>query len=97
MADSGNILKILQTLQGEIEQRFKATVKGIFGSYARGEERKESDLDLLVDFHEGADLFDYVGLTQFLEEKFHCKVDVVPCDTLREEIKENILKEAVYL
>lgn len=50
----------------EILRRFKAEIKGIFGSYARGDFHTESNLDLLVDFDEGANLFDLVGLQQYL-------------------------------
>ena len=55
------------------------------------------DISILVDFKEGANLLDFVGLSYFLEEKLNIPVDVVPIDTLRTEIKEDILKEATYL
>ena len=90
-------IKILGDLQPTIQQRFKATVKGIFGSVARNQQTRESDLDVLVDFQPGADLIDFVGLSNFLEEQLHCKVDVVPADSLRKEIKEDVLKEAIFL
>lgn len=99
MAMENNVEKILRFLndqQFEIKRRYKAEVKGLFGSVARGEARRESDLDLLVDFDEEADLFDYVGLGQFLEEKLKCKIDLVPRRSLREEIKAKVLEEAIY-
>jgi len=92
------IIKRLNGLNKEIRKQYKAEVIGIFGSYVRGEQKKRSDLDVLVKFYEGATLFDLVGLTIFLEEKLGIKkVDVVPYDALREEIKDRVLKEAVYL
>ncbi|MDZ7304150.1 MAG: nucleotidyltransferase family protein [candidate division KSB1 bacterium] len=91
------IRKILATHQEEVRQKYKAEVKGLFGSFVRGEEKGESDIDLLVDFEEHADLFDYVGLGLFLEEKLKRKVDIIPQRALREEIKANVLREAVYL
>jgi hypothetical protein len=91
------IVKTLVDQQEEIMRRYKAEVKGLFGSVVRGEEKKESDVDILVDFDENADLFDYVGLSLFLEEKLNRKVDVVPQRALREEIKANVLREVVYL
>ena len=51
----------------EIRRRYRTEIKGIFGSYARGDFHADSDLNLLVDFDEGANLFDLVGLQQFLE------------------------------
>jgi hypothetical protein len=72
-------------------------LKGIFGSYVRGEESPGSDLDVLVEFDEGANLLDLVGLSNFLEEKLRCPVDVVPQSALRMELKTDILKETVNL
>ncbi|MCZ7381312.1 MAG: nucleotidyltransferase domain-containing protein [Candidatus Methanoperedens sp.] len=44
------ILKILADLRSEIKHKYKARIKGIFGSYARGEQKRTSDIDILVDF-----------------------------------------------
>ena len=91
------ILEVLEEVKEEVKHKYKAEIKGIFGSYARGDEREDSDIDVLVDFREGAGLFDLVGLGLFLEEKLQCKVDIVPQSALREEIKPYVLKEIVYL
>jgi predicted nucleotidyltransferase len=91
------IIEVLKELKDEIRRKYKAEIKGIFGSYVRGEEKEKSDVDILVVFFEGATLFDFVGLADYVERKLNLKVDIVPVDTIREEIKENILKEAVYL
>ena len=91
------IIRTVKSLQDKIRQEYKAEVIGIFGSYGRGEQKKGSDVDVLVRFFEGATLFDFVGLANFLEEELHLKVDVVPADTVREEIREQVFKEAVYL
>ncbi len=81
----------------EIRRRYRAEIKGIFGSYARGDFHADSDLDLLVDFDEGANLFDLVGLQQFLEEKLDCKVDLVSRRSLRTELRTSILNEMISL
>lgn len=81
----------------ELKEKFKVKEIGIFGSTIREERRQTSDIDLLVDFEDDADLFDLMGLGLFLEEKLNQKVDVVPKRTIREEIKERVLKEVVYL
>ena len=83
--------------KGEIRRKYKAEIKGIFGSYARGEFHADSDLDLLVDFDEGANLFDLVGLQQFLEEKLGCKVDLVSRRSLRAELRTSILNDMISL
>ena len=94
---ASEILHILNELKQEVRQRYKAKIKGIFGSYVRDEEKKESDIDVLVEFDEGANLLDLTGLSLFLEEKLNCRVDVVPESAIRKEIKDSILKEAAYL
>ncbi|MBM3710132.1 MAG: nucleotidyltransferase family protein [Actinobacteria bacterium] len=91
------IIKVLYEINNEIRQNYKAEVKGIFGSYVRKEQKEKSDVDILVKFFKGATLFDLVGLANYIEEKLKIKVDIVPVDTIREEIRENILREVVYL
>jgi len=91
------IIKILKEENQEVRRRYKARIEGIFGSFVRGEARPGSDLDVLVEFEKGANLLHLVGIGLFLEEKLHVPVDVVPVDTLREEIRGEILQEAIYL
>ena len=80
-----NLRKTIVEMKDVIHQKYKAEIKGIFGSYTRGDFHADSDLDLLVDFDEGADLEDYVNLQQFLEDRLECKVDVVSRRSYREE------------
>ncbi|MGC8848994.1 MAG: nucleotidyltransferase family protein [Candidatus Bathyarchaeia archaeon] len=92
-----NITKTLESLKDKLKEDYRAEIVGVFGSYVRGEEKEGSDLDVLVKFLEGATLLNLVGLANFLEEKLCLKVDVVPVDTIRREIRGHILKEAVYV
>jgi len=94
---AGNILTTIRSLKDQVRQNYKAEIKGIFGSYVHGDQTSQSDIDVLVEFDHGADLFDFVGLSQFLEERLSCKVDIVPLSSLREEIKASVLREVVYL
>lgn len=89
------ISEVLGNLKLEARQRFRAEIKGVFGSYVRGEQKKGSDLDVLVEFEKDANLLDLTGLADFLEEKLNIKVDVVPESALREEIRSAVLKEKV--
>ena len=91
------IQKTIVEAKGEIRQQYKAEVKGIFGSYARGDFHADSDLDLLVDFDDGANLLDLVGLQQFLEDKLGCKVDVVSRRSLREEMRASVFNDMIHL
>ncbi len=97
MKDLKEIKRKLEELREYIRDTYKAEIIGVFGSYARGEQREGSDVDVLVRFHKNATLFEFVGLSIFLEEKFGICVDVVPYDAVREEIRDKVLKEAVYL
>ncbi len=69
----------------------------VFGSVARGTATEDSDLDLLVDFEPGRNLFDLVGLKQEIEEALggRKKVDVVTENALSPRIRERVLREAV--
>lgn len=89
------IVKSIKNLEGEIRRDYKAKIVGLFGSYVRGEQKERSDVDILVRFFEGATLFDFVGLAEFLEEKLNVKVDIVSERALRPELKEQILREVI--
>jgi len=69
----------------------------IFGSVARGEAQPESDVDFLIDMEPGRTLFDLGGLLYELRELLGIPVDVVPEKGLRENIRSNVLNEAVPL
>jgi uncharacterized protein len=95
VAMTQELISRLRDLKPEIRERFRATEIQLFGSNVQGEQKEDSDIDLLVEFEEGADLFDLVGLGNFLEEQLQRKVDVVPKRALREEFRDSILSEAV--
>lgn len=68
----------------------------VFGSVSRGEERSDSDIDFLVDFPRGYDLFQQrLPLTKQLEKLLARRVEVIPEHELNHFIRENVLKEAV--
>jgi hypothetical protein len=66
---------------------------GIFGSFARGEETPESDLDILVELEKGKTYFDLVRLKSDLEEIVERKVDIGTYNSIRPSLKERILKD----
>jgi predicted nucleotidyltransferase len=69
----------------------------VFGSVARGTDRRGSDIDLLVDLPAGTSLFSLARLENDLAELLGANVDVVPARTLREHLAERVLNEAVPL
>lgn len=78
-------------------EEFKISSLSLFGSYVRDEQTPQSDLDILVEFYEVIDLFEFIRLENFLSEILNCKVDLVMKDTLKPRIKESILNQAVEL
>jgi hypothetical protein len=90
-----NILMRLRALKPEILQKFRAKEIQLFGSNIRGEQSAGSDIDILVDFEDEADLFDLTGMANFLEKELQQKVDVVPKRALREELHKTVLNEAI--
>lgn len=89
------IQKILASSKAELKKRYNVKELGIFGSYSRGEQKKTSDVDILVKFNPHATLFDFVGLGNYLEEKLKIKVDVVSESGIRPELKNSIVKDVI--
>jgi len=73
------------------------TRSAVFGSYVRGEEKENSDIDMLVDFPRGKGLFEFAGLEQELEDVLGKKVDLVEYESLHPLLKERILAEQVEI
>lgn len=90
-----DILQILKESKQEIKKKYKAELKGFFGSYARGQQKPGSDVDVLVSWDNNADLFDLVGLGLYLEQKLALKADIVPERYLRRELTEKIMKDLI--
>ena len=80
-----------------LKENFKVKSISVFGSYLRGEENEESDIDILVEFYQTIDLFKFVELEYFLSDILERKVDLVMKDTLKPRIKDRILEEAVVV
>ena len=76
-----------------ILQRYDVTKAAIFGSFVRGENKKGSDIDILVEFKGEQSLLDLAGLKIELEELLKMKVDVLTYNSLHPLIKERILNE----
>ncbi|MCO6476645.1 MAG: nucleotidyltransferase family protein [Phaeodactylibacter sp.] len=72
---------------------------GVFGSYSRGEQKEESDIDILIDFNPGSETFDnYMNLCDLLEEIFEdSEIDIVTYNGLSPIIGPKILNEVEYV
>lgn len=89
-----DILAAIQAHRKELK-RFSVKRLGLFGSQARGEGHEASDLDFVVDF-ERKTFDNYMDLKEFLENLFHCQVDLVIIDAIKPRLKDVILKETIY-
>jgi len=81
----------------EIAARYGATHLRVFGSFARGTQQKDSDLDLLIDLEPGRSLLDIVAIQQDIEDALGLRVDVVTERSLSPHIRDAILNEAIPL
>lgn len=67
----------------------------VFGSVARNEAGPNSDIDILVDLERPAGLLKYAHIENYLESLLECEVDLVPYASVRPEMKDRIVREAV--
>jgi len=95
MGSADKIKRLLQRHKPILMERFKVKEIGIFGSYARGEEGKRSDLDLLVEFTQPISLVDFMKAENYLTDTIGIKVDLVMKDVLKPRIAKHILSEVV--
>lgn len=86
-----------QNLIIDIVSRYNPRMIGIFGSYARGENDQNSDLDILIDFEQPLDLLEIIGLEQELTEKLGIKVDLITLRSLNPQLKEYVEKDLIPL
>ncbi|TAN41954.1 MAG: nucleotidyltransferase [Nitrospirae bacterium] len=91
------IKTIIKSNKENVCKKYKVSEIGIFGSFVRGDQKKRSDIDILVDFYEIPDLLEFIELERYLERLLKKKVDLIDREGLRPELKDIILKEVVYL
>ncbi len=95
MLSKDTILAFLRDNLPELERRFSVTRIGVFGSFAQGSAREDSDVDILVEFSKPT--FDnYMDLKFHLEEQFGRAVDLVLADSIKPRLKPLILREVAY-
>lgn len=91
------IKKLLKGSKPILRERFMVKEIGIFGSLVRGEEKKTSDVDILVEFYKPIGFFKFLELEEYLEEIVGRKVDLVSKKALKPRIGRYILEEVTYL
>jgi uncharacterized protein len=97
MQDVEAIKRTLLLHKSELQKRFKVKNIGVFGSYVRGEQKQQSDIDVLVEFEEPVGLFEFMDLEFYLTDLFGVKVDLVSKKALKPRIGKRILEEVIMV
>ena len=80
-----------------LKQKYNVKRLGIFGSVVRDEQKQGSDIDILVEFTSPIGFFDFIRLENFLAKTLNQKVDLVTKKALKPVIKNDILRETLYV
>jgi uncharacterized protein len=90
-----DVLQKLNAQSQELAKQFGVSSLYLFGSVARDEARLDSDVDLLVEFEQPIGLFKFIELQQRLEALLGCKVDLGTKRSLKLQVKDQIIQEAI--
>lgn len=91
------IQSIVRGCKAELAVKYGAHDLRVFGSYTRGTQCSKSDIDILVRLERPISLLKLVNMENFLSERLGVKVDLIPEEDVRPELKEKILRQAVIL
>jgi len=91
------VVDIVRSCKPEMNSRYGVHRVGIFGSFVREQQKKRSDIDILVSFSIEIDLFDFIDLRDFLQSRLKRKVDLVMESALKPAIGKRILAEVEYV
>ncbi len=89
------ILEILRQQIPMLAERYSVEKLEVFGSYVRSEQKKDSDLDILITFREAPSLLTFIAIENYLSDMLGIKVDLVMKDSLKPKIGQRILREAI--
>ena len=89
------ILEILRQHIPMLAERYSVEKLEVFGSYVRAEQKKDSDLDILVTFDDVPSLLTFIAIENYLSDLLGVKVDLVMKDSLKPKIGKHILREAI--
>ncbi|PKL40552.1 MAG: nucleotidyltransferase [Spirochaetae bacterium HGW-Spirochaetae-1] len=91
------IVNTLRSSKKYMQDTYNITKLGVFGSFARGDERADSDVDILVEFALTPGMKEFFGVEEYIENLLKRKIDLVREKGIRPELKENILSEVIFI
>lgn len=94
--ETPEVLTLLRHHQTDLQQRGARSLS-LFGSFARNTANPDSDIDLLVDLDEQCGFFELFRLRYYLEGLLNRPIDLGTPDSLRDHIRDDILKEAIHI
>lgn len=97
LKNADHFIRILRQHLPEIREKYSVSYLGVFGSYVRGEQTSESDLDVLVEFDETPGLLKYIELEYYLSDLLGVKVDLITRTGLKPNVGKHILNEVISL
>ena len=97
MTTASKIENIIKSNRSTLFMKYHLKELGIFGSYIRNEQKKESDLDVLVEYEKTPGFFSFVQLEEELSKLLGIQVDLVMKSALKPHIGKRILEEVHYL
>lgn len=99
MKNIEDIKNQIKNVQEKLSVDFNVEEIGLFGSYVRGEETEDSDLDILISLkpNHNVGLIKFNSLKEFLSDLLNIKVDLVIKDGIKPALEKYILNEVIYL
>lgn len=91
------IKNILSSQLSFLKEKYHVKKLGIFGSVVRDETEQDSDVDIMVEFESPISFFEFIRLENFLSDKLRKKVDLISQKAIKPIIKNDILKETIYV
>lgn len=91
------IKETLEKQKAKLKRQFKVKEIALFGSHVRGEQKKNSDVDILVEFSQPISFFEFLDLEEYLGRVLSMKVDLVSKRALKPWIGKRILQEMIRL
>jgi len=91
------VVSLLKENKKLLREKYKIKEIGIFGSYVRGEEESDSDIDILIDKEETIGLLKLANLQNYLSRLLGIPVDLVIKKKIHPHISENISNEVIYV